>query len=479
MGKLHGLSGYPLRREVLTACLMGGLPTAWARERLLNRWVRTMKMKIIYVCLDALINAPRNARTHTKKQLRKLARTIKDLGFRVPILIDGNGQIIAGHGRVEAAKLLGMTEVPAIVVDNLTPEQIRLLAISENRLSELGGWDFESLAAELQDLQNLDFGCDLTLSGFETAEIDLHLTQYTDEGAHEPILPAGVLSSDCPAVSRIGDIWNVGSHRLACGDAREPGVYERLLENELVQMVFADAPYNVRIGGHVSGTSIHPEFAMASGEMSSAEFILFLRTFIRLIARYSVDGAISFICMDHGHLQELRESAEGILEYKNLCVWVKPNAGMGSLYRSQHELIAVFKSGKVPHINNVELGKHGRNRTNVWRYAGANSFGKGRDAALAAHPTTKPVEMIADAILDCSERGGLILDPFLGSGTTLLAAEQTGRRGAGIEIDPHYVDLAAGRISRLAKAPIIHTGSGLTFDEIKVARAAESKGDSK
>lgn len=436
-----------------------------------------MKMQIIYVRLDALMSAPRNARTHTKRQLRKLARTIKDLGFRVPILVDGNGRIIAGHGRVDAARLLGMTEVPAIVVDNLTPEQIRLLAISENKLSELGGWDLEALALELQDLEKLDLGCDLTLTGFETAEIDLYLTEHGEEKLAEPMIPASALSHDRPAVTRIGDHWTVGPHRIICGDAREADVYERLLGLERAQMVFADAPFNVKIGGHVSGTSVHPEFAMASGEMNSAEFIVFLRTFIRLIKRYSVDGAISFLCMDHGHLQELRESAEGILEYKNLCVWVKPNAGMGSLYRSQHELIAVFKSGTAPHINNVELGKHGRNRTNVWRYAGANSFGKGRDAALEGHPTTKPVAMVADAILDCSERGGLILDPFLGSGTTLLAAEQTGRRGAGIELDPVYVDLAIERLSRVAKSPIIHTNTGLTFDEVKVARAAESKGD--
>jgi hypothetical protein len=218
---------------------------------------------------------------------------------------------------------------------------------------------------------------------------------------------------------------------------------------------------------------------MASGEMSSAEFIMFLRAFIRLIARNSTDGAIAFICMDHRHIGELLESADGILDYKNLCVWVKPNGGLGSLYRSQHELVAVFKSGRGAHINNVELGKHGRNRTNVWRYAGANSFGKGRETALEGHPTTKPVAMIADAILDCSERGGLILDPFVGSGTTLLAAEQTGRRGTGIELDPHYVDLAAERLSRLTQAPIIHAETGLTFEEMRVIRAAELKGANK
>jgi hypothetical protein len=436
-------------------------------------------MTIIYVLIDALLDAESNARTHTKRQLKKLARLIKDLGFRVPILIDREGRIIAGHGRVAAARLLGMTEVPAVVVDDLTPEQIRLLAISENKLSELGGWDLETLAIQLQELEGLNLGCDLTLSGFETAEIDLLLSQHVDESRPEPMLPASILSADRPAVSQCGDLWSIGAHRLACGDARHSGVYERLLGGESPELSFSDVPYNLRIDGVVSGNGSvsHPEFAMASGEMSPAEFIAFLREIMQLLAQHSVSGAIHFICMDHRHMRELHQAADGILEYKNTCVWVKRQGGMGSLYRSQHEFVGVFKSGRAPHINNIELGRHGRNRTNVWRYAGANSFGQGRDAALAGHPTTKPVALVADAILDCSNRGGLILDPFVGSGTTLLAAEQTGRRGAGIELDPHYVDLAAERLSRLAKAPIIHTQSGLTFDEIKVQRAAQQQGD--
>ncbi|MEO6385083.1 MAG: DNA methyltransferase [Sphingomonas sp.] len=425
--------------------------------------------------MNSLLDAESNSRTHTKRQLKKLARLIKDLGFRVPILIDKHGRIIAGHARVAAARLLGLTEVPAVVVDDLSPEQIQLLAIAENRLSELGGWDDEVLAAQFQGIESLNLGCDLTLSGFDTAKIDILFSLHADEAAAEPMVPARMSSRDRPSVSRRGDLWRIGRHRLACNDARDTRAYEQVLDGERAQMGFADAPYNLKINGLVSGNGSisHPEFEMASGEMGPPQFTAFLREINELLACHSIDGAILFICMDHRHMRELHEAAEGIFEYKNTCVWVKRQGGMGSLYRSQHEFVGVFKSGTAPHINNIELGRHGRNRTNVWRYAGANSFGKGRDAALEGHPTTKPVAMVADAILDCSNRGGLILDPFVGSGTTLLAAEQTGRRGAGIELDPYYVDLAAERLGLLAKAPIIHTETGLSFDEMRVVRARE------
>jgi len=278
----------------------------------------------------------------------------------------------------------------------------------------------------------------------------------------------------------VGDLFRIGPHRLVCGDARDPASYSALLGGEHAQMIITDVPFNVKIGGNVSGLGkvVHGEFPMASGEMSRDEYIAFLNTVMAQLAHHSIDGSIHFHFIDFRHITEMLAAAEGVYsEVKNLCVWVKQNAGMGSLYRSQHELVFVFKSGKSPHINNVQLGKHGRNRTNVWRYAGANSFGKDRDALLAAHPTAKPVDLVADAIMDCSDRGGLVLDPFLGSGTALLAAERTGRRGFGIELDPWYVDVALARLAVVCADPVIHDATGMTFAELREARRAEPQGE--
>ena len=283
----------------------------------------------------------------------------------------------------------------------------------------------------------LDLDIDVTITGFETPEIDILIGELDADEEADPADEAPEIA-DGPPVTRAGDIWCIGKHRLICGDALNPASYDRLLDGAEAQMVFADLPFNLAINGHVSGLGKvkHREFAMASGEMTEAEFTAFLATAFRNLAGHSADGAIHFICLDWRHLFELLSAARGIYsEMKNLCVWNKTNGGMGSLYRSKHELIFVFKAGTGPHINNVELGKHGCYRTNVWDYAGINSFGKDRDAELALHPTVKPVKLVADAILDCSSRGGIVLDAFAGSGTTLIAAEKTGRRGYGIELD--------------------------------------------
>jgi DNA modification methylase len=254
-----------------------------------------------------------------------------------------------------------------------------------------------------------------------------------------------------PAITRLGDLWSIGGHRLLCGDALSEASYKVILGSQKAQLIFTDPPYNVPVAGHVSGKGKirHREFAMASGEMTRAEFTKFLQKAFERLAAVSVDGSIHYICMDWRHMQEVLEAARLYSELKNLCVWSKTNAGMGSLYRSQHELVFVFKKGAARHVNNVELGRFGRNRTNIWNYAGANTFGKDRDAELAMHPTVKPVALVADAILDCSKRNGIVLDSFAGSGTTLIAAERTGRRGYGIELDPYYVDTIIRRFEKL------------------------------
>ena len=435
-------------------------------------------LKISYKDPDQLKKRPRNPRTHTPKQIQQIVASIKEFGFISPVLIDGSDEIIAGHGRVEAAKLVGMSDVPTVRVDHLTPAQIRAYVIADNKLAENAGWDRELLTLELQEL-SVDLNFDVTITGFETAEVDLLIGELGEETPDEAD-QVPEIDRSVPAVSRAGDRWQIGNHVLLCGDALDENNYVNLLDSQKAQLVFTDPPYNVAIDGHVSGHGRvkHREFAMASGEMSAQEFTKFLETALGCLAEFSSNGSIHFICMDWRHLRELLDAAEKPYgELKNLCVWAKTNAGMGSLYRSQHELIFVFKNGSEPHINNVELGRFGRNRSNVWNYAGVNAFGSDRDTELAMHPTVKPVAMVADAILDCSKRNGIILDAFAGSGTTLIAAEKTGRRGYGIEIDPHYVDTIIRRFDQVYGLKAIHTQSKLDFDDMRTRRAKEELND--
>ena len=418
-----------------------------------------------------------NPRTHSDKQIRQIADSIETFGFTNPVLIDATDTVIAGHGRVRAAKRLGIRQVPTVRLEHLTPEQVRAYVIADNKLAECAGWDRDLLAIEFQELSEIDLDFDLEVTGFETAELDLLIgggaEQEAVDAADEPV----DLDRDAPLVSRQGDLWQIGAHRLLCGDALDSESYARLLDGQSADLVFVDPPYNVQIDGHVSGLgrARHAEFAMASGEMTGTEFTAFLEEALGHHAAHSRDGSLHFVCMDWRHSAELLEAGHRVYdEYKNLCVWAKTNAGMGSLYRSQHELIHVFKEGSAPHTNNVELGRHGRTRSNVWRYAGVNSFGGERDEALATHPTVKPVRMVADAILDCSRRHDRVLDGFAGSGTTLLAAERTGRVGYGLEIEPRYVDATIRRLAEHAGLEAVLADSGCSFDDVAAARSDDS-----
>ncbi|MFP5328547.1 MAG: site-specific DNA-methyltransferase [Alphaproteobacteria bacterium] len=407
----------------------------------------------------------RNARTHSKKQIRQIADSIERFGFTNPVLADARNRIIAGHGRIEAAKLLKMADVPVIRIERFTEAERRAYIIADNRLAELAGWDDELLALELGEILKLEPEFDTKLIGFDTAEVEklLNALDGTD------VVDAEVeIDETGPPVSRIGDLWQLGRHRLICGDALDARVYQRLLDGKRAQMVFTDPPYNVPIDGNVCGLGKvkHEEFVMASGEMSEAEFTEFLTGSMRNLADFSEDGSIHFICMDWRHLQEMLAAGRTAYEeLKNLIVWNKDNGGMGAFYRSKHELIFAFKKGTAPHINNFGLGQHGRYRTNVWDYAGVNSLKAERDEELAMHPTVKPVAMVADAIRDCSKRKGIILDAFCGSGTTIIAAEQTGRIGCGIELDPRYVDVAIRRWQKLTDGQALLAGSDLKFDD--------------
>ena len=419
--------------------------------------------KLLFKKVTDLKPAQRNARTHTQKQIRQIEQSIEQFGFTNPVLIDSQDQLIAGHGRLEAAKLLGMDEVPALCLEHLSEAEVRAFVIADNKLAENAGWDPALLALEFQYLDDLDLDFDLTITGFEMAEIDAMLV--IDPEMEEDAIPEPGAG---PSITQPGDLWQIGKHRLYCGDATDPGSFTSLFDgSKPAQMVFTDPPYNVPISGHVCGLGDmkHREFAMASGEMTKDQFEGFLRSVFQNLGKHSVDGSIHFICMDWRHMGEvLAAGTQTYDDFKNLCVWAKTNGGMGSLYRSQHELVFVFKHGTAPHINNVNLGKHGRYRTNVWTYQGINSFGDTRDEDLASHPTVKPMAMVEDAIQDCSKRGGIILDAFGGSGTTLLAAHRTGRIGYGLELDPAYCDVIIKRLQAATGEPAIRKGSGERFD---------------
>ncbi|MCC6947028.1 MAG: ParB N-terminal domain-containing protein [Bradyrhizobiaceae bacterium] len=418
---------------------------------------------------DALIPNERNPRTHSRRQIEQVARSIDRFGFVNPIIIDQENRILAGVGRWQASKHLGFRDVPTIVLNHLTAEEKRAYVITDNKLAQLAGWDREILAIELQELTELKF--DIELTGFSIAEIDLLLEEATeaksDHGPEDEIPEI----ADQSAVSRPGDLWILGTHRLLCADARDQSSYATLLGEERADAVFADPPYNVPIGGHVSGKGRikHREFAMASGEFTRTEFVNFLKATLGAAATLSRDGAVHFVCMDWRHISELQEAGCGIYgALLNLCVWAKTNGGMGSLYRSQHELVFVYRVGSDRHLNNVELGQHGRNRSNVWTYAGVNTFRDGRFEELAAHPTVKPVALVADAIRDVTRRGEIVLDPFVGSGTTLIAAEKAGRLGRGIEIDPLYADVAVRRWQTYTGKQALHAESGRTFEDVEL-----------
>lgn len=410
-----------------------------------------------------------NARTHSKKQVRQIADSIQRFGFNNPVLISDNNEIIAGHGRVKAAESLGLTSVPTLRLSHLSAEERRAYILADNKLALNAGWDQQLLAIELEALIDLDF--DVTLTGFSLAEVDLTL----DLARESDPASASTAEDQIPrlshtAITRRGDVWQLGRHRLICGDAREPSDYDKLLSSEQVDLIFTDPPYNVPIDGHVCGAGSihHREFAMASGEMSPAAFTAFLTESLKPMADRCRDGAIAFVCMDWRHIRELMDAGSSVFtELKNLCVWNKTNGGMGTFYRSKHELIFVYKIGTAPHTNTFGLGDTGRYRTNVWDYAGISSISPDRTEALEMHPTVKPTALVADAIKDCSKRGDIILDGFGGSGTTLIAAESCGRTARLIEYDPHYCDVIICRFEQLTGKKAMRLEDGKTFDELR------------
>lgn len=415
-------------------------------------------LQVVYRRIGELVPDPRNARTHPKRQVEQLVASIREFGFSNPILVDDAGLLIAGHGRLLAAKAMGMTEVPTIALRGLSDVQKRALRLADNKIALNAGWDLDVLKLELGELAAMTIDVDLAITGFSTGEIDVILKGSSDPDDESiPVVPTDPRTKP-------GDIWELGEHRVGCGDGRDIEFLKAVVgEGELVDAAFLDPPYNVRINGYANAKGRHREFAMASGEMSTEAVRAFLTQTLGACAKVSRDGAVHFVCIDWRHMDDL--SATGATVYGdllNLCVWNKSKAGTGSLYRSKHELVFVYKVGKGAHFNAVELGQHGRNRTNVWDYASVNSMAGSRPDDLALHPTVKPTALVGDAIQDVTKRGQLVLDIFLGSGTTLIAAERSGRRCRGIDIDPAYVDVAVerwqamtGKVARLTKGAAI------------------------
>lgn len=402
-------------------------------------------LQVTYRDLAELTPDPRNARTHPKRQIEQIIASIEAFGFTNPILADPEGNLIAGHGRLRAARQMGLAQVPVIELVGLSEAQKKALRLADNKIALNAGWDTEILKLELADLSLPDIDIDLSLTGFSAGEIDVVLAESEDPD--DEVIPEVSIE---PRV-QTGDIWQLGEHRIGCGDGRDVGFLCRVVGKDVsIDCAFLDPPYNVKINGHANAKGRHREFAMASGEMSEDEFRGFLSSTLGACAKVSRDGAVHFVCMDWRHMADVTASVSDIYDtLLNICVWNKSNAGMGSLYRSKHEMVFVYRVGDAPHTNCVELGKHGRNRTNVWDYPSVNSMRGSRREDLSLHPTVKPVAMAADAICDVTRQGELVLDIFLGSGTSLIAAERVGRAFRGVDIDPAYVDLAMTRWSEI------------------------------
>ena len=429
------------------------------------------RLALTYLPVNSLIIDPRNPRRHSSQQVSQIARSIKAFGFAAPVLIDCNNKIIAGTGRALAANKLGLAEVPVIRLENLTETQATALRVADNRLAERSTWDDKLLAATLKELSTADLNFDIEAVGFEMGEIDFRIQKFDGtnddlEDGTEVLLP----TSTRP-VTRSGDLWLLGDHRLYCGNALDPSAYDALMNGKRAAASISDPPFNVKVHGHASrlGRVHHREFPMASGEMNCGEYTGFLLTVFALLAAHTVPGSLVYTFIDWRHLFEMVSAERQIFhELKNVCVWVKDRAGMGSFYRSQHELVLVFKNGTAPHRNNMQLGKFGRDRSNVWNYPSAKTFSlQSEEGNLASlHPTVKSLRLVGDAILDCSACGEVILDCFIGSGTTLLAAKRVGRVCYGMDLDPLYCDVTIRRWQADSGDHAVHAVSGESFDAI-------------
>lgn len=431
------------------------------------------RLAIEYRSLASLIPYLRNPLRHSKRHIEMVARSIEEFGWTNPILLDDKGVIVAGHGRAEGAKLLGMTEVPVVRLSSMTPSQIRAYRLADNQLARVSEWDQDLLTSELRILgEELNF--DIGVIGFDDADLDIWLDDQKPaetEPVEEPDLAE-------PVVTRLGDLWHIGRHKLLCGDARDRGNYERLLGDRRADLIIADPPYNRRMRDITGlGKTQHPAFPMAVGEMSDEEFVIFLVEAMRPATECSKDGALHYIFADWRMMKAMLILGERVYQGmpKMVCVWAKNRAAMGNFYRSQYELNFIFKVGTAEHVNNFMLGQKGRYRTNLWHYDAPCALTKAGQEELQSHPTAKNVEMLKDVILDASPRHGTVLDNFVGAGGTLIAAHQTNRLGFGIELLPHYADIAIRRLQK-AVGTIARLDGKASYTEVAADRGVALEG---
>ena len=432
---------------------------------------RNAPLQTEYVATGTLNPMPGAPRLHPKSQLRALSKSFEAFGQVLPILIDADGRIISGNAQWEVARRLGMTEVMVIRIEYMAEPQVKALMIALNRLGDLSKWDERALSGILLDLHALDLDFDIEATGFTEIEIELRIENIDVEagdGADDVLVGAG------PAVTRPGDLWQLGQHALLCGNALEEVSWAGLMADQLAALLVSDPPYNVPINGHVSGLGRHKhrDFAMAVGEMNREEFTAFLRTAMTHAHRWSHPGSVHYWAMDWRHVVEIGSAGTAVYErYLNMAVWAKNQPGMGSFYRSQHELFFIFAKGGAPSRNNVQLGRFGRSRSNVWTYPSAASMARTTEEGnpLAMHPTVKPLALICDILLDASVKGDIIVDPFAGSGTTLIAAEKLGRVARCMELDPAYCDTIIRRWQRWTGEAAVRVADGMTFAALEAA----------
>lgn len=425
------------------------------------------EIELEYMKPAEILPRKRKFRTHPNNQIELIAQSLRERGCLEPVLVDSENRIVCGEAVVEAARNIGLNRIPIVRAEHLSDDDLRAYAIAANKLAELAGYDEELLGLELSEINELLGEPDLTSLGFEAAEIDrlLGLTEYEGDAAAETVPPLQPDKSVC----RPGDLWLLGEHRLLCGDALRAESYATLMQDELAQLVLSDLPYNLSVRD-ISGNGRfkHREFVQAAGEMSRHEFTRFLTVAMRQMRANSADGSLHFLFMSWHHLLELLRAGSIVYdELKSIVTWVKKQGGQGSFYRSQTEFIAVFKHGRARHVNNIQLGRFGRNRTNAWFCDGMNTPGSGRDELLAMHPTVKPLDLLCDAILDCSEKGQIVLDPFVGSGSTIIAAGKVGRRARAMELDPLYADVALRRFLAATGMMPLRESDGATLEELE------------
>jgi DNA modification methylase len=424
-------------------------------------------LELIQVEIEDLLIPKRNVRKADDSHVREIAASIARLGYCAPAIIDQDNRVLDGVARVAAAKSMNLTTISCVRIGHLSANERRLLRLALNRLGEKGGWVFEELKLEINELRLEN--APIQITGFSAIDIDqINLEAEPDPYESGPLAP----EADAVPIAQVGDLFELGDHLLVCGDATDPAIIKLLMAEDKARLLLTDQPYNCRIAGHVTSKPAR-EFVMAAGEMSSTDFRRFNRAYLDASLPFLVDGGVFGTFIDWRGYASIASVAEELgLAPINLVVWAKSNGGMGSLYRSQHELLPLFKKGKAPHVNNVELGKHGRWRSNLWQYPGASCMGSEARNGLQFHPTVKPTSMLEDALLDLSKRGEIVLDPFLGSGSTLMAAEKSSRRCRGSELDPLYVDVIIRRYQAATGAEARLRSTGETFDQLRIARTS-------